>query len=475
MNFHSIINSNKDILLGSSGTRYPIKPGQTIPEIAAEIKQQRIQHMLGKKVPSLKYIGGVIGNTKVGGDPEFFIETKKDKKLVPSFEVLGTKPGEVKMFGPSNGAIREYEPCPAYHSFFQDKSHFESIIKKSLKGEVNQLPHGYNHWFHPDGYQLEFGYLPVDCMESTSSYIYSIMHAAQEFLDKKGMRLSSNMEAFVENPDLELGCRPSFNAYGNDNTIINNNPNKRFAGGHYHFTLWDGLYVRPVEKRIPLSMTDPNYSTWNMHRSNWSFADPDEVKLFHRLSSLEDITVEERQAIFDPMIRALDASIGLLSVAMVGELDSPARREHRYGMAGDYRVTPFTLEYRTPSNITWQYGPLWHIMGMIGRAVIRAFTFHNLVHKYDPLRNSWLPTITDKQYEIISEVINNTDYERARAILSADNFKYLRAITGVCADNYLVGDNSLKIQKFITKGVSGVYTKPLSLSNAWDNLSRATI
>lgn len=432
--------NSRDIYIGTN----------SIKEAAHLVKQARINSLMGRPIDDrLKpYIDKLFNWCKVGGDPEFFLT--KDNKLVPSFEWLGVPPSDQTPFGFYNTGKWELfpvKPHSIYSSFLEPQKPWNGF---------SHIDQSTNAWLHADGYQIELGYLPSNCMDVTASNIRGLMLNLFNKIESSKIELSTKTSIEIDDntPTVELGCRPSFNAHYLNNTINNTNPNKRFTGGHFHFTLFDHPPIR--------------YERDYYNRSKIHSTSIEQVKEFNKLASLSILSDEDRESIFNPIIKAMDSTIGLLSVAMAGELDSPERRDHKYGMAGDYRITHNTLEYRVPSNVMWMHPVLWHIIGMIGREIVNCFvqsivnckSSSNVVDSYSILRAN-LNSIKD--YSEIISIINNTDYPAARAYLTKNN--YLLHILNVSTNISLKGTNQFKIQKIMNKGLKD--TLGLDIDENW--------
>lgn len=180
-----------------------------------------------------------------------------------------------------------------------------------------------------DGVQAELNPQPSYCRNIASSNIACIIQELESSLPK-GVTISLEQTVPITKKELEslipdnrcFGCTPSFNVYG-DNPIGIKDASKyykRSAGGHIHI----GTYEGGVTKE----MLDPV-----------------------QLVPLLDILVGNTAVL-------LDRSVGNIE------------RRKNYGRAGEYRVPPHGLEYRTLSNF-WLYNhTLMHLMfGLVRQAV----------------------------------------------------------------------------------------------------------
>lgn len=150
----------------------------------------------------------------------------------------------------------------------------------------------------------------------------------------------------------EFGCMPSFNAYGiKGRGSEGHTVPYRFAGGHIHFGIGE----------------------------------------------LSEDVMEE-------LVKTLDTVLGIASVSMFERFDNPVRREY-YGLAGEYRLPPWGLEYRTLSN-AWVFNPdlATKVLELSRRVVVMGF---------EGRRDTW--GIDD---EDVMETILMSDVKKARKILS---------------------------------------------------------
>lgn len=369
--------------------------------------------------------------TYVGGDPEFFVEDN-DNNIIPSYHFLGTTPESHENFCVF-GRPSALKPV----NFSPDKQPYVIANGNNLEPRL--------WWLHPDGVQLEFGYFPSTCMEITGNYIRDMLLTTNGLLRNKNLRLSTRTSAAItpgQAMEAPLGCRPSYNAHNIDNNIYDKNPMKRFTGGHFHFTMLAHPWQTPF-------YVDNKFSLFN----------PSDIEAFESIYSLQNINETVRQEFINKLVRVMDATLGMFSVAVAGEHDDPGRRQHHYGMAGDYRLTTKTLEYRVPSNTVWMNPVTWHIMGMMGRFLTNQFkTAHISVEAYNFYK--FHDEITD--WGEVVDIINNTDYQAARKWWADNNEK----IRNLFAPETKIANHWYKINKLASDGMFK-YLKPL----VWDRVS----
>jgi len=389
----------------SKGFKDPVDYGQHMLQLLNKYLAGERTHIIHNEL---------FTTTLVGGDPEFFISN--NERIVPSYEWLNTPPESHDNF------------C-----FFNESHTPNNAIFNPEKFNWLTSPNtnegGYSDsWIHPDGVQLEMGYIPSTCMEITSRTIYNLIDRTRRALHKNKLMLSpatSSMITEATAHEVPLGCRPSFNAHDIDNTINNKSPLRRFTGGHFHFS----VLAQPLQREIYVG-------------KEACIFDPMDLEIFNTIYALKNIDDDNRRQIYNPVIKAMDATMGILSVAMAGELDDPERRHHHYGMAGDYRLTTNTIEYRVPSNVMWSNPITWHIMGMMGRYIVN---------------NSRLPksTLPDFVASVntwgdITDIINNTDYVAARKYFQTHKDEIFKLFAGIPA----ISDNKGKISRLAEEGVS---------------------
>jgi hypothetical protein len=167
-------------------------------------------------------------------------------------------------------------------------------------------------------------------------------------------RIPHQMLQLAGMAQVSLGCDPSRNAYGHNGRCV---PEPRllpwrFAGGHVHFEL------TPEER-----------------------SDADHIRY---------------------LVKTLDALLGIPSVCLAQNYDHFIRRRY-YGLAGEYRLPPHGLEYRTLSNF-WLMHP---------RAFMLVFDLarHVLNIGRARLRNIFVGA---RQEQAIAQTINYCDVRSAK-------------------------------------------------------------
>lgn len=264
-----------------------------------------------------------------------------------------------------------------------------------------------------DGFQAEFETGPRGCHERHTNNLFCGLNAlisAARVKDSKatfGTRTTYEIDPKILREGKEehilLGCKPSLSVYGDKGEDV---PDPRvlpwrFSGGHLHFDL-------------------------AAQRDNTD-------KIFE-------------------IIKLLDATVGVMGVAMASEIDDPTRRRF-YGRAGEYRKTAYGFEYRTLSNF-WLFHPaIAHFVQDMARAAV------------DLGMAGWLKRANVNEDEV-RRIINETDVVGARKYLAEHeqitlgmlNLAYGAGAATKNATQYAA------VQNLFTKGVLAIVG-----SNIWRN------
>ncbi len=226
------------------------------------------------------------------------------------------------------------------------------------KYEPAKTEEGQNAYW--DGFQAEFNIKAsssiAECLRSIRFGLKKVLKSAQ----KRNPDAKLSTKTVVDIP-LELlrdlpthltafGCMPSYNVYdiagkGAEGHTVPH----RFAGGHIHFGIGE--------------------------------QSPNDVKR---------------------IVKALDAILGVACVSLFENLDNPVRRQY-YGLAGEYRLPPHGLEYRSLSD-AWLFSPKVAAMVLDLARKIVEYTLSD--------KNTW--KATDEE---VVETILLSDVTKAREIL----------------------------------------------------------
>jgi hypothetical protein len=231
--------------------------------------------------------------------------------------------------------------------FIHDTKKFVSAIGRVPGSKEEPCPTSFGN-IHADNVALELNVNPADSSTAFVSNMKESMQFADELVTSQGCTIRKEHFAEFEEDELKdpmakfAGCDPDWNAYS---LTINNPPclystNYRSAGGHIHI----GCEIQ---------------------RSDI----PDLVKMLDLLITVPMLKYEQKG------------------------------RRNLYGKAGSFRVKPYGLEYRTPSN-------LW------------AFSSAGIEWVYDKVRDA---LSMYKKMKLTSEcqyVIDMHDLEYAETIIS---------------------------------------------------------
>jgi hypothetical protein len=242
-----------------------------------------------------------------------------------------------------------------------------------------------------DGVQVELNPSSNYCRQVVGGRIKSLLSELEAIAKNGGYSLCFDGVVKVDKQELELlspksqqfGCKPSFNYY--DNT-----PNRppdgfkyryRAAGGHIHLGL--------------PSVFGPS----NLKLDNYSWAKTPKVDHRPRL------------------IPVLDLLVGNTAVLLDRDPLQVERRRY-YGKAGEYRLPPYGLEYRTPSNFWLRSYPMMSLM--FGLARLSANIMANTLA--EPSSNfAWVPpSFTKFDYE--EDLLKDVDFTKVRQAINTNNF-----------------------------------------------------
>lgn len=187
--------------------------------------------------------------------------------------------------------------------------------KNDKKNPFSYPACNYNGSIYWDGFQAEFDTYAATCLEQQSESVQSALQELQRLAkaynpkaklsNKTVMRVKQQALEEAKQEHVSLGCMPSYNVYGMSGQVVED-PRLlpiRPAGGHIHFGIGKSTHEQ-----------------------------------------VKDI------------VKTLDAILGVCCVSLFQKYDDPARRQY-YGLAGEYRLPPHGLEYRTLSN-AWLYHPV---------------------------------------------------------------------------------------------------------------------
>lgn len=266
-----------------------------------------------------------------------------------------------------------------------------------------------------DGFQAEFNCPAQQCIawipDGVRAGLLGVIEAARSFESNAKLTIqnvfqipSATLKASLDE-HVMLGCDASANAYGMGGLHVEN-PRKlryRFAGGHIHFGL------------------------------NTEF---------------RKLTIEEAEKI----VRYLDTILGVWAVGAAASIDNPIRRQY-YGLAGEFRMPPHGLEYRTLSNFWFAHPGITNLVLMMARRIL-----YSSIETLD----KW---VAHPQETV--ETINNCDVKRARKLLKDNELLFKQIVD----QTYVMGDSALKVAmngiESVVKDVEDFDTNWKLTSNDW--------
>lgn len=300
------------------------------------------------------------------------------------------------------------ELIPAFNFLPDKKDPFMIAQPKRVKGS-DKLVGSYAYW---DGFQAEFSTIPDQChgwgFDALRTGLDTILKKAKKHNPKARLttqnvfELDVNFLATAQPEHVALGCDPSFNAYGTDPFMIEN-PFQlpyRMAGGHIHLGLNGGA---------------PKYE------QACSYA------------------------------KYLDFLVGIPSVGMFAEIDTPIRRQF-YGRAGEFRLPNHGIEYRTLSSAWLGHPAVGHLLmdyarRAIGVRIAERFKLSDI-------------GLND---EYVRDVINNTDVAAARKIYRDNQIIW----DCVASDMYSL-ENSIKAaHRIVLEGVESAFPTFRDVKRNW--------
>lgn len=286
---------------------------------------------------------------------------------------------------------------------------FTFLRSKDEDGEV--------YW---DGFQAEFTVAPYNCLDLLCGAIFRNVDRLRSLSKRHGeLSIANTVEispAVVEASDYEhikFGCNPSWNAYTREerNPAEGLDPYKvtiRTAGGHIH-------------------MSTPG-------------------------SSKRKKTKTYQGKVFKA-VKEMDKILGVISVLMFQHYDSPGRRQY-YGRAGEFRFTPYGLEYRVLSN-AWLVSPIaFHIVFELARHCLSRVFSPADIASYTP----W-----EASEEEVQECINNCDASLAKEIIKRNIFSFRTILASLPG---FVSPNTIEfLEGIVFNGIHTVLENPDKVSS----------
>ena len=294
--------------------------------------------------------------------------------------------------------------------FLGDKGH----PNRSLNVEHGNMP---VYW---DGFQAEFETSAERCLawqvDSVQLGLQAVLKFAKEhrrdakLSTKTVMEIPQKALSTAEEKYVSFGCMPSLNAYGLSGELCP--PRElpfRSAGGHIHFGIGK---------------------------------------------------ISEDNA--KPIVKALDAILGVSCVSLFENWDNPVRRKY-YGLPGEYRLPAHGIEYRVLSN-AWLFHPL--IMNLVFDLGCKALVFGQ-----KGLLGCW----KGSEGETI-ECVKNCDAKKAREIMERNKPVLVKIMQAMHIYEYEREDtrglgtveNAELVYKIFFDGMESAVRDPTNISGNWD-------
>ena len=238
-----------------------------------------------------------------------------------------------------------------------------------------------------DGFQAEFSTVPQSCVaflsDSIRAGLLTTLKRAKEIEPKARLTLQNVFQIPVSalrtesDAHVVLGCDPSFNAYYMSGEFPGDSRKLRyrFAGGHIH--------IEGVATEFSTGSSD----------------------------------YEKRAKLAIPFVQTLDKILGVWAVGAAASFDNPVRRKY-YGLAGEYRLPKYGVEYRTLSNFWLAHSAIVNLVFELTRSITYAW-----LGQTGRTRSDLEKWVAHPQETV--EAINNCDVKKARGLLkrNADVFK----------------------------------------------------
>lgn len=259
-----------------------------------------------------------------------------------------------------------------------------------------------------DGFQAEFETSAQGCLgwhtDSVQLGLEGVLQHALKYHKKAKLTNKTTIDIPQDVMDkaspehTEFGCMPSLNIYGLEGMKVSGREVPfRSAGGHIHFGV----------------------------------------------GKIADARISK-------MVKALDAILGVACVSMFASFDDPRRRT-MYGLAGEYRLPPHGLEYRTLSN-AWLCHPL--IMNLVFDFARKVLVFGD-----KGLMHLW-----NSSEEETIRIIQEHDVEAARQVLK--NNKDI--VIAILRNAYATIENATLAYNVYLNGIESAVTDPSDIKNNWD-------
>jgi hypothetical protein len=386
---------NKYIVLNKKNTGFAFDLGYikvlTIKESGANYYNLRYWHPMDKRVSSVLLADVTVGKIKV-------IKKKEEKKAdLELNKYLEQNLNSMLPFGHTIGSDPEIfavnkkgDLIPAFDFLGSKEKPSKSFITH-ISNFKNDL-----YW---DGFQAEFTTKASTCMGWHGDSIRDGLKGIYDHLKRHNPEAKLSIKTVMDIPPklltssapehVAFGCMKSLNVYGMKGIDLpGDQVDYRSAGGHIHFGCGK--------------------------------------------------------------LQALDAVLGVMCVSLFEGHDDP-RRRLMYGLAGEYRLPPHGLEYRTLSNAWLSHPLIANIVFDVGR---KAFA----------LGEMGLLKLWDGNPQETVDCINNCDVKKAREILKRNEAIFKKIIKGAY---YYEGKVNF-VHKIIMEGMNTVLVDAGNIERNWN-------
>jgi len=302
-----------------------------------------------------------------------------------------------------------------------------------------------------DGIQAELNPRPNTCRANLGNEISACFNKIYKEIKEKGIDIDFSGVIEVDTKEFDslsekskkFGCDPDINVYKNKINKVKVNPQvyrKRSAGGHIHL----GVNLYSVTVGGSGSKCSFEKDRLNLHTlKNGENIGENNLDLKGLINL--DSTAKTLQAP-DRLIPILDILLGNTCV-LIDRDNLASERRRIYGKAGDYRLTPYGIEYRTLSNF-WlkSYQLMSLVMGLARMSVII------IADNIDNNNNYEKEILEVSNFKLIEKAINKNDFE-----LAMKNFLKVEPIIlkAVGSNNFFPLNTTTidKFKYFISKGI----------------------
>lgn len=284
-----------------------------------------------------------------------------------------------------------------------------------------------------DGVQAELNPQPNTCRESLASNIKNCFWAIKSSLDKTKSKIVFDEVVTISKEEMKtlskesktFGCAPSLNLYDGEESKIKVNPEiykYRSAGGHIHLGIYN--YVKYGETSIDNWFFTNKIKIGNASVSGISIHElKDFEKCREKVDNLMEALKRSPQSKttkiklnydtevfmeYEKLIYLLDILVGNTGV-LLDRNPLSAERRKVYGRAGEFRLTPYGVEYRVLSNFWLKSYTIFSLMFALARFAVCV-----LINDKENHNTAFYDAIIEKvNGRLIEEAINENNFDLA--------------------------------------------------------------